>query len=293
MMRNWTTKHALMAGIVLLLVSNTVALSGVYYNRSGEPDSTLMLTDREFWLPYRSRHRKENSGLALRLRWKVVRPASATGSTYTYYYSSHTPEWLDEAKLAALGFDLEVEKIKREKRQSRHRILPRDVLLVMEHDGEAYALDLKRAGQHLNKERDLVTRNPGKKEFTRRLKNAEQHYKRLQETESRLYVIDAGLDREALRKKYPNRSKFLIVGGRVRAWLQYRHKEKKSTITGYLAGINVTHVNVAKQFHVDLEEARQDKKRRKDSGKTPGYAFKVAWGKRLEPWLQEIVLLSR
>ena len=77
-------------GLGLILASNAIAPAGVWYNRSGEPQAQLQLSEREIQLPYDSWLRgEENSGLRLQLAW---READATWS------------WLDEAKLRELGF---------------------------------------------------------------------------------------------------------------------------------------------------------------------------------------------
>ena len=41
------------AGLAIIIVTNIVALAGVAYNRSGEPDAVVELTERELGLPYR------------------------------------------------------------------------------------------------------------------------------------------------------------------------------------------------------------------------------------------------
>lgn len=282
----WKTRHTLISGIVLIVLANTVALSGVYYNRSGEPESTLLLSERELQIPYQSQRRKENSGIALRIKWKTVQPVSKDKPYY--YYSSQQPGWLNENKLNELGFNLEHEKQKREKRGAYRQILPRNVLLVLENDGDAYQQDLRNARENLKAQRALVRNNPGKDEFFSRLKTAEQQYRRLQQNDSRLYVIDAGLDLDLLRKKYPDRSRYLVAGGSVRVWLQYDRKKQETRVSSYISGLDVTHINTAKVFHADLEKVMEDRHQRKDTNKKPNYVLRVSWGKRLEPWLQAI-----
>ena len=41
-------------GLGLILASNAIALAGVWYNRSGEPQAQLQLSEREIQLPYDS-----------------------------------------------------------------------------------------------------------------------------------------------------------------------------------------------------------------------------------------------
>ena len=108
-------------GVGLILASNAVALAGVWYNRSGEPQAQLQLSEREIQLPYDSWLRgEENSGLRLQLAW---RQADADWS------------WLDEAKLRELGFapnDL-------------GRSAERPLWLVLELDGPSYRKQVERA----------------------------------------------------------------------------------------------------------------------------------------------------
>ncbi|HPU80578.1 DUF4824 family protein, partial [Accumulibacter sp.] len=61
----WNRGRTLAAGAALILLTNIVALSGVIINRTGEPESRLMLSARELSLPYRGYRQAENSGLAL------------------------------------------------------------------------------------------------------------------------------------------------------------------------------------------------------------------------------------
>jgi len=68
----WSRKHTLLAGLGLIALTNAIALSGVVYNRSGDPEATLRLTQRELRTPYRWYGNRENSGLALSLVWRVL-----------------------------------------------------------------------------------------------------------------------------------------------------------------------------------------------------------------------------
>jgi len=70
----WSLKHTLISGLGLIALTNAVALVGVTYNRSGEPEAKLSLTQRELRTPYRWYGNRENSGLALSLIWRVLNP---------------------------------------------------------------------------------------------------------------------------------------------------------------------------------------------------------------------------
>src|SRR6185436_4292288 len=109
-----------------------------------------------------------------------------------YYYGGHrggTPAWLDERKMAALGFDttLAAEGLSDRRDSPYRRQLPRDVLIVLELDGPTQAQALARTVQAA---KDVETRNErgeGKKAAAAMLDN--------EAGSSRLFAVDAGLDR--------------------------------------------------------------------------------------------------
>ena len=48
---NWSRWHTRFTGLALIAVVNGIAISGVAYNRSGEPESKLRLSERELYPP--------------------------------------------------------------------------------------------------------------------------------------------------------------------------------------------------------------------------------------------------
>jgi len=95
----------LAAGAGLILLANAVALTGVYFNRSGEPESRMTLSQRELSMPWGWGMDKENSGLALGLNWRIKDGSSVAYSFGGDGFHGGTPEWLDEPRMKALGFD--------------------------------------------------------------------------------------------------------------------------------------------------------------------------------------------
>jgi hypothetical protein len=143
-----TPLRTLAAGALLILLANAVALTGVYLNRSGEPESRLVLSQRELSVPWDWRGSKENSGLALGLNWRVG-TAESSGDYYGgYSFSGGTPDWLDEARMAALGFDTKGWALDNGTRRRFERSLPRDVLLVLELAGPSWQQALARAREN-------------------------------------------------------------------------------------------------------------------------------------------------
>jgi len=210
----WTRSHTLFAGFALILVVNAIALSGVSLNRSGEPESQVQLSERELQLPYGRWNSKENSGVELSLRWRVHAGNDAPDTYYGYGSYGGTASWLDETKMLALGFDVPQERQTPRWRNWRNRT--KEVLLVLEIDGAAYQQSLERARRKADDEEKLKADNTGSKEFESRAKHAREYAEREATENSRLFVVDAGLDREVLRSKYPDKAHYLIVRGQIR-----------------------------------------------------------------------------
>jgi len=246
--------HTLAGGLALILVVNAVVLAGVAYNRSGEPEALLKLSQRELPMPGEWGFEGENSGVSLTIAWRVHPGPGSEAYDFGHSYGGETT-WLDRAKLESLGFEVS-EPALRDKRQ-----LPRDALLVLEVDGPAYQAALQRAEER-------AKRKP-EEWMLRQLKHE-------RETSSRLFVVDAGRDLAALRAKYPNRSQYAIVKGKVRI---YRGANGKAP-AGFVAGVNVTSVHVPVEMHGALH-------------RDGAYEATVAFGRRLEPWLRTVSRQAR
>ncbi len=272
-MKNWTRRHTLIAGIALLVVTNAVALLGVAYNRSGEPDSVLTLTQREL-TPDSWRMNHENSGVSLRIQWRL--PGKAGESYYRYYYSG-SAGWLDQAKMASLGFDVSPPEGTQDKYRWASRQLTREVLLVLEMDGPAYQEALQRARQYVAEQDAKLAALPRDKDLQREAKEAHEALTREENGNSRLFAVDAGLDQAALRAKFPDRKRYAVVRARVHmTW------DEKSGYAGYISGLSIDEVTAPHEYHALIE----------GSGipSAPGPAIapfeaRIAFGQRLEPWL--------
>lgn len=274
--------RSLLAGLALILATNAAALMGVAYNRSGKPESMLMLTQRELALPYSSEFGHENSGLALRLRWRV---SGQVGDP---------PAWLDQAKLAALGFDVSKPVATPEGRRYYAKLLPRQVILVLELDGPAYQAALEHARQHLAQAEASLETNARDQEFKQRAQDAKAQFDQEEHQDSRLFVIDAGLDVAALRARYADRTRYALVRGRIQPWVI--QKEGRAELSGYVDGLSVSEVNVPLTYRPIFEPSRRESAPRtlqallgkaQDNRYTrsPRYEVSVAFGKRLEPWM--------
>ncbi len=265
-MMNW--RHTLIAGSAIILLANALALLGAAYNRSGDPESQLRLTQRELrhseW-----REGKENSGMTLELNWRIEQERS-NGSDYDYYPGRWgMPGWLGKSKLSELGFD--VDKLARMADGRRHqRMLPREALLVLENNDQSYQRQLHRAWESVEQAKALAEAKPDNEEFKRRLKTAEANYRHEQQNNSRLFVIDAGLDLNRLRAAYPDRNRYAIVHGLIRPAVVREKNEIR--MGGYISELHAARINAPLEY-------------RPIFGKSAHFEAAIAFGKRLEPWI--------
>ena len=277
----------LAAGAALILLANAVALLGVYLNRSGEAESRMLLTQRELSLPWGRGMARENSGLALALNWRVL--DAGTGEYYGSGFGTNggMPDWLDQAKMAALGFDTAAVAADNAERRRFERSLPREVLLVLELGGAAWQQALERTRQNAARHVAAQAANADSKAFADKARRAEEQVKREENVNSRLFAIDAGLDRAALRAKYPDRGRYLIVKATLRPRTVMR--DKQTRIGGYLSALAVSQINVPHALRPTLEPALRSPRRNADE---PGARFEatIAFGQRLEPWIEAVAV---
>ncbi len=77
-------RYGLIGAIALIVLTNVVVLAGVVYNRSGEPDAVVQLTERELsWLKRWDVTDKEDTGIYLKLKWNLAK------SHYRQYRTNH------------------------------------------------------------------------------------------------------------------------------------------------------------------------------------------------------------
>jgi hypothetical protein len=261
-----STRHRLWLGLGLILLSNVVALAGVYYNRSGVPHSSLTLTQRELHLPYGNwlRH-EENSNRSLELVW---RHGGDDGKL----------DWLSEEKLQTMGFQLpDRDADDGSPRFRRQR--SRSVLLVLELDGPAYRRQLQAARQALVEAETRLELRPDDEELRRQRKQQHEQLEQEERYASRLFLVDAGLDAAALRQAYPDRQRYALLAGRLKPYYQWGSP-------GQRLGANVSLENPRVSVPYALRELFADWQ--------PGGGYhedgrrvraQVAFGRRHEPWM--------
>ncbi len=287
-MQAWSRKHTLITGVALILLTNAVALLGVAWNRSGDPESMLKLTQRELHQPNGDMSH-DNSGMALKLAWRVAAADPESAINWSYAGAGGTPEWLDEAKMASLGFDLtetahskDIEGIERR----RYRELSKEVLLVLELAGPAYEQFLESTRRYAVEAEAKIATNAESEAVMRQLKDLRERVTREDLENSRLFVVDAGLDMAVLRKNFPDRSRYAIVRGQVLPWSFGDNEKGKNKARGYIEGLSVDSINVPSDYRAGFEQEHRQ------PGITPSksspFEATVAFGQRLEPWIIDV-----
>lgn len=285
-MKPLSQRQTLVAGIALILATNLVALAGIWWNRQPPAESTLTLSERELALPWRGGRLGENSGLALDLRWRVVDRADAEfGSGFTF--NGGTPEWLDAAHMSALGFAPGL--IDGESGRRRYlRQQPRPAVLVLELAGPAWERAVARAREDAARHAAAAAANPDSKEFAGRARRATDALAREESRNSRLFVVDTGPDATELRRKYPDRGRFLLLPGTVRPAIRDgEHGHPRAT--GTLARLAGTHLQVPQELRGPLEPLATAPLSQPAASR---YQATIVVGRRLEPWIIGIEPLS-
>jgi hypothetical protein len=251
-----------LAGAALIAIGNAVALTGVAYNRSGEPRAVIEFSQREFAQPYVSPVDRENSGIALVLNWRMPERGRRFAGGVPLDVSV---PWLGRDKLIELGFDpaaLDDE----DRRREWGRTLPRPAWVVLELDGPAYREALALSEAALARVEALQAGQPDDAELRRSVEGARLQLERERHESSRLFAMDAGADRDELRRRYPDRSRQLILPVRI-GLSGYEDKPQ-----GFIAELGVSTVHVPLKHRAVIDS----------QGK---YTVTLAFGRRDEPWI--------
>ena len=279
-------KRAYQLGLVsaaLLLVANAVVLSQVIYNRTGEPEAVLSLTERELTIPYR-RH-SDSSGLSLKLQWRIDRFTEA-GNRNRW----HSPDWLNAEKLKQLGFDLHAVEESAKHRKRLRNTLERQVLVVLEYDGTAHTRAIEHLEGALKAAQTEAAGQPHDPQRDRKLQEARKKLVHERVSASRLFAVDAGRNLDRLREQYPDRGRYLILQGTVDIYAHF--SKSQSEPRGYISRLLNNRLNVALEQRQILEDAVAGGRNRLARGHKPRYAVKLACGRRLEPWIRGISRLD-
>ncbi len=278
-----SSRRLFFLGLLLLVLTNLAVLSGVAANRSGSPETQVILTEREVQIPYRSH--KENSGLDLHLNWRVAGVEDYSGFSSRW----NSPAWFDADKLKKLGFLIPDYDHSDDSFNQRKQPVTKEVFIVLENDSPLFQKVIKWLEKDLKKEKKLLLADRDDKELMDRVKNAEERLKRERISGSRLFVVNAGLNAKQLREQYSDRTRFIITKGKVNYRYNYGGdgKEKKREISGYVSSLSVANIHVPLQYRQKFDSIREHNKSR-DMGDPTRYQVELAYGHRFEPWLVSI-----
>lgn len=265
-------------GLAVIVIANAFALGGAAWNRSGQPESQLAVSERELRVLSAYPPRTENSGVTLRLQWCVGDSTSmaagmgegmaSEGNCY-----NRSPDWLTANRLRELGFDLSVPPSDpRAQRYYSHQ-LARPALFVFELGGnwQDRALEANRAA--LAAREAVLALTPDSALLQREVRSMRRRVDWIENGMTRLYLIDAGSSLESLRARYPDRSRYAILSGTVKPALRRWSVVPKDSlwIGGEIGRISGENMNVKAAYQDRLDE------------KT--FALTLGIGKRLEPWI--------
>ncbi len=275
-----THRQALWAGLGILLLVNVIALGGAAWNRS-KIDSKLTLSERELRTPYVWQGDSEDSGVALMINWRA-QPASRSEelaylSPYTNYGAD--PGWLDAAKLASLGFNVTPPPADAQDRDWRRRA--QRVTLVLELAGPAYAKSLELSAIDVAQSKSKSAAAPGDEALASRAKESADALRENQTRASRLFAVDAGLDSDQLRAKYPNRQRYLLLPALVQMYWQ-RNRDEPWHVAGSIQRLMSPQIHLSRAQAVALAPAMGQSYG--DTNPKP-IEVAVAYGRRLEPWV--------
>ena len=283
-----------LAGIAIVAVSNAVTLAYAAYNRAGQPDSELRLTNQELSLNG-DRTRDENSGVAVSLAWCAEPSVMDTLGMETglrfFDCGGRDPGFLDQERLGRLGFDVASPPATARERSDWSRERARKVLLVFELDGPQRQRVVESARQRLTAvESDRATR-PDSAGHQARVERLRRAYERLEAESSRLYVIDAGTDRDSLRGLYPDRTRYAIIRGLVRPYFPSATVGPGKTtggVRGMIQRIEGDVINVPARYRQPVLAHVRTRFVSVSGSNPPALEVDVAFGKRLEPWISRV-----
>lgn len=274
-------RYGLYVGLLLLAVVNFLVLAGVSYNRSGEPDASVELTERELSL---NSIDKENSGVSLNLDWRQ--------------YGDRESEWFDKNKLTEVGFDCSTPVDAADAGLRYGKALSRKTFVVLEYEGKAWEAWQARERKKLEAMEAKINKGEvARKELT----EAKKRFAGELVTVSRLFPVDVGNDPKRLRVIYPDRRRFIITPAKVRLQFRSAIKEKgklmePARLKGSIENVLTDTVQVPRDKQGLLRTLQTKGQNRwhnpymymEESNEKPmPPRFKVVlnFGKRYEPWV--------
>jgi hypothetical protein len=280
-------KRGIFCAIGLLLVINAFVLAGVQYNRSGDSDAYMTLTERELRTAYT--YQEDNSGKSLRIQTHH-NIYTALGTSIDDRFGTS-----DREKLEAIGFDFSDAHMGNNDTDDYFKQLPRKAYTVLEFDGSSWEEWKKKLSDELAKVEQAAAEGKIKKED---LDSARKNIERALITDSHLFIIDFGKDPSALRRQYSDRQHYLILACKVHLSYSGSYSApgtKGDNLHGYVELLN-EEINVPHRLQAGLREQKDTGTGfRKGAGLPemgPQYQVVLYTGKRYEPWIENLVSMQ-
>ena len=286
------TRRALIIGLGIIAIANAGALGSAAYNRMGEPDSELALTERELRRT-NGKVSAENSGVELRIEW-CTRDTSSLREVDEIAFElqgcyNRAPYWLDARRLQDLGFDMTVAPTSPEAARHYSRLLPRPAFFVLELGSPWYGEMLERSRAFVARREAAAALAPDSAALRREVAALRRRFAWLERGASRLYLIDAARDASELRAKYSDRSRYAIVRGTVKPTIRTSIAPGKTVQVIGQIEIKAITVNVPAKFQPLLQNVVRGYDFSYDAPPpSRSVTVSVAFGRRLEPWITNV-----
>lgn len=273
---------AIAIGLGLILFANLAVWVGVSWNRS-TPESTLQLTERELPHDRYAHYSSDEEGNRDR------RSADNNAIEFTLIINNRYSYSPSENKLEALGFADYLREVREKDNYTDVDMLEKPVLLVLELNGPAYQAQVERLKREVDEARELAKHSaklpPKDKQPQETLERKERELKQLMTRESRLYIVDAGLDKATLRATYPDTQRYAIVKATISPSHYYGNKpegEDAEAITGRVKEVLVDKIYLPRQWHSEPLYKRN-----------AHFSATVNFGQRLEPWISSLEVIPK
>jgi hypothetical protein len=246
--------------VVLVVATNLAMLASVRANRAGNSD-VLMMTEREVSRQFDDSDRDSALRLVLRhedaLDWRRVR---------------------ERETLPALGLTCERPTTERPGAWRRCG-LARRVFVALEYDGPAWQAIAAERMRERDEALEKVRQGDASAQSRADYLDASAKYG------TRLVLIDASLDAEALRRAHPDR-RVMILPGTARAWLtEDESSPSRQAMTG-IVSILTTELLVPMENRAAVPPQSGSDYGRPISG--PRYAVAIRIGRHHEPWIESV-----
>jgi hypothetical protein len=242
-------RSLIVAAALIVCATNAIALGFGWLNRRGVDDPGILLTERE--LPIASSG-PESTATILRLQWV-----------------SRDDQGFPCDKIRPLGFRCSDPALEYQSRD--HRQPSRNGVVVLEYDGPAWEEVRQRRDDQAAKfaaENPAATWNPWRE-------NNQTH----------LIPVDVGNDAAALRREYPDSSRYLISAARISARPMPTADSKRTILRGFVDELLPSMINVPSPFSGTIERAERAHAGESPQSWAPAYTVRLRYGRFLEPWV--------